>query len=55
MYARYRSPGVMPNMLRERLTRTYTFDDRVSENIIDVEDEWAEVDIVVRGMIQDGN
>jgi hypothetical protein len=32
-----------------------TCDDRVSENIFDVEDEWAEVDIIVRGMIQDGN
>lgn len=28
-----------------------TCDDRVSENIFDVEDERAEVDIIVRGMI----
>jgi hypothetical protein len=27
-----------------------TFDDRVSQNIFDIEDEHAEVDIVVRGM-----
>ena len=27
-------------------------DDRVSENIFDVEDERAEVDIIVRGMIR---
>ena len=26
-------------------------DDRVSENIFDVEDEWAEVDIIVHGMM----
>jgi len=32
-----------------------TCDDRVSENIFDVEDERAEVDIIVRAMIQDGN
>jgi hypothetical protein len=31
------------------------FDDRVSENIFDVEDERAEVDIIVRGMIHDAN
>jgi hypothetical protein len=29
-----------------------TCDDRVSENIFDVEDEWAEVDIIIQGMIQ---
>ena len=32
-----------------------TYDDRVSENIFDVEDEHAEVDIIVRGMIRDAN
>jgi len=30
-----------------------TCDDRVSENIFDVEDERAEVDIIVRGIIPD--
>ena len=30
-------------------------DDRVSENIFDIEDEWAEVEIIVQGMIQDEN
>lgn len=29
-----------------------TCDDRVSENIFDVEDERAVVDVIVRGMIQ---
>jgi hypothetical protein len=32
-----------------------TCDDRVSENIFDVEDEWAEVDIIVHGMIHGAN
>jgi hypothetical protein len=32
-----------------------TCDDRVSENIFDVEDERAEVDIIVRGMIHGAN
>jgi hypothetical protein len=32
-----------------------TCDDRVSENIFDVEDEHAEIDIIVRGMIRDAN
>ena len=32
-----------------------TCDDRVSENIFDVEDERAEVDIIVRAMIHDAN
>ncbi len=32
-----------------------TFDDRVSENIFDVEDERAEVDIIVHGMIHGAN
>jgi hypothetical protein len=32
-----------------------TCDDRVSENIFDIEDEWAEVDIIVRGMIHGAN
>jgi len=31
------------------------YDDRVSENIFDVEDEWAEVDIIVHGMMHDAN
>lgn len=29
-----------------------TCDDRVSDNIFDVEDERAEVDVIVRGMMQ---
>ena len=32
-----------------------TCDDRVSENIFDVEDERAEVDIIVHGMIHGAN
>jgi hypothetical protein len=32
-----------------------TCDDRVSENIFDLEDEYAEVDIIVRRMIQGAN
>jgi hypothetical protein len=32
-----------------------TCDDRVSENIFDVEEERAEVDIIVRGMIHGAN
>ena len=32
-----------------------TYDDRVSENIFDIEDERAEVDIIVHGMIHDAN
>ena len=32
-----------------------TCDDRVSQNIFDVEDERAEVDIIVHGMIHDAN
>lgn len=32
-----------------------TCDDRVSENIFDVDDERAEVDIIVHGMIHDAN
>jgi hypothetical protein len=32
-----------------------TFDDRVSENIFDVDDERAEVDIIVNRMIHDAN
>lgn len=32
-----------------------TCDDRVSEDIFDVEDEHAEVDIIVHGMIHDTN
>jgi hypothetical protein len=32
-----------------------TYDDRVSENIFDAEDERAEVDAIVRGMIQGAN
>ncbi len=32
-----------------------TCDDRVSENIFDVEDERAEVDIIIHGMIRDAN
>jgi len=31
------------------------YDDRVSENIFDAEDERAEVDAIVRGMIQGAN
>ncbi len=32
-----------------------TCDDRVSENIFDVEDEHAEVEMIVRGMIHGAN
>ena len=32
-----------------------TCDDRVSENIFDVEDERAEVDIIIHGMMHDAN
>lgn len=32
-----------------------SYDDRVSENIFDVEDERAEVDIIVHGMMRDAN
>jgi hypothetical protein len=32
-----------------------TCDDRVSESIFDVEDERAEVDIIVHGIIHDAN
>jgi len=32
-----------------------TGDDRVSENIYDFEDERAEVDIIVHGMMRDAN
>jgi hypothetical protein len=34
---------------------TDAYDDRVSENIFDAEDERAEVDAIVRGMIQGSN
>ena len=34
---------------------TDTFDDRVSEDIFDIEDEHAEVDIIVRGMVHGAN
>jgi hypothetical protein len=32
-----------------------TCDDRVSEDIFDVEDEWAEVDIIVHRLVQRTN
>lgn len=32
-----------------------TFDDRVSDNIFDIEDERAEVDIIVHGMMHGAN
>jgi hypothetical protein len=38
-----------------RVNAADTCDDRVSENIFDVEDERAEVDIIVRGMIYGAN
>ena len=38
-----------------KINANNTCGDRVSENIFDVEDEWVEVDKIVRGMIQDGN
>jgi hypothetical protein len=34
---------------------TDAYDDRVSENIFDADDERAEVDAIVRGMIQGAN
>ena len=38
-----------------RVGATDTFDDRVSEDIFDVEDERAEIDIIVHGMIHNAN
>jgi hypothetical protein len=38
-----------------RFNAADTCDDRVSEDIFDVEDERTEVDIIVRGMINDAN
>jgi hypothetical protein len=38
-----------------RVGATDTFDDRVSEDIFDAEDERAEVDIIVHGMIHNAN
>ncbi len=33
----------------------YSFDDRVTEDIFDIEDERAEVDIILHGLIHDEN
>jgi hypothetical protein len=38
-----------------RINAEDTCDDRVTEDIFDVEDERAEVDIIVHNMIQDAN
>ncbi len=38
-----------------RATSADTFDDRVSEDIFDLEDERAEVEILARGMIHGAN
>jgi hypothetical protein len=38
-----------------RVNAADTCDDRVSENIFDVEDERAEVDIIVHGMMHELN
>jgi len=38
-----------------RINAEDTCDDRVTENIFDVEDERAEVDIIVHNMIHDAN
>jgi hypothetical protein len=34
-----------------RINEADTCDDRVSENIFDIEDEWAEVNVIVHGMM----
>ena len=39
----------------QRANAAGTYDDRVGENIFDAEDERAEVDIIVHGMIHDLN
>jgi hypothetical protein len=38
-----------------RVNAADTCDDRVSENIFDIEDEWAEVDIIVQRMNHGAN
>jgi hypothetical protein len=38
-----------------RVNAADTCDDRVSDNIYDIEDERAEVDIIVHGMDRDAN
>jgi hypothetical protein len=38
-----------------RVNAADTCDDRVSENIFDIDDERAEVDIIVHGMIHNAN
>lgn len=38
-----------------RVNAADTCDDRVSENIFDVDDERAEVDLIIHGMIRSAN
>jgi hypothetical protein len=38
-----------------QIARPYSFDDRVTEDIFDIEDERAEVEIIVHGMMHDEN
>ena len=58
---RSRTLGKLPIAWRDaeyaalRLNAADTCDDRVSENIFDVEDERAEVEIIVHGMLHDAN
>lgn len=48
-------PGREAEYAALRANAADTCDDRVSENIFDVEDERAEVDIIVHGMIHGAN
>ena len=56
---RTHKPFLIPVAWREaeyaalRANAADTCDDRVSENIFDVEDEWAEVDLIVHGMLDE--
>jgi hypothetical protein len=58
---RIRNPRQPPLAWREaefaarRINAADTCDDRVSENIFDVEDERAEVDIIIHGMMHGAN
>ena len=38
-----------------RVRASDTFDDRVSEDIFDIEDERAEIELIVHGMIHNEN
>ncbi len=58
---RGRKSPALPHAWREaeyaalRANAADTSDDRVSENIFDIEDERAEVDIIVNRMMHDAN